>query len=214
MRKHFARFIISVAVLAGGYFLLNRENASSYTIPFVELRRKAVSENIGKTAGNLKNYLSGQATATVLELADDLAATFLEKSEQTVSLAIDGAKTETFRFFSKAVNEKVNTVGENLGVDVQKIGKEIAPPERESPIIFGIQAGIPAYFSIKNRESEKISYEVDWLDGNKKSGEVAVGKSATVSHQWNSSGEYHPKFKIITSRGEKIYEVAISVISL
>lgn len=214
MKKHLIRLVILGVILAGGYFLLNRENVSSYTIPFIEVRRKEAAEKINKTASNLKNYFTSQATATVSELADDLADSILEKSEQLAQQIFDGAKSSAFNFFRQAVNQKVDSVGANLGIDVQQFGKELPPSVPESPIGFGIPVGTPAYFTIKNRESEKISYEADWQDGNKKKGELAVGKSVTVSHQWHSVGEYYPKFKLITSRGEKIYEVAISVIAM
>lgn len=214
MKKHFLRLVILGAVLAGGYFLLMRENVSSYTIPFIEVRRKAALEKINETASSLRNYFAGQATATASELAGDLAETFLEKSEQLVQQVFDGAKNTAFNFFRQSVNQKVDSVGVNLGIDVQRLGRELPPPAPESPIIFGIPAGSLAYFTIKNRESEKISYEADWQDGNKKTGEIAVGNFVILSHHWNSSGEYYPKFKITTSRDEKIYEIAISVISL
>lgn len=214
MRKQLVRLVILGAVLAGGYFLLTLENASSYTIPFIELRRKEAAEKISKTAGGLKNYFTGQATATLSELTEDLTETFLEKSGELTEQIFDGAKNTAFNFFRQTVNQKVDSVGANLGIDVQQMGRELPPPAPESPIIFGIPAGSLAYFTIKNRESEKISYEADWQDGNKKTGEMAFGKSAILSHRWNSAGEYYPKFKIITSRGEKTYEVAISVISL
>lgn len=214
MKKHLTRLVILGTVLVGGYFLLTRENASSYTIPFIEVRTKEIVEKLGSVAGGVKKYAAGQATATVSVLADNFTDTVLEKSEQLVQQVFDGAKNSAFKFFRQSVNQKVDSVGANLGIDVQQLGTEVPPPAPESPIVFGIGAGTPAYFSIKNREAEKITYEAAWQDGKKSIGEVAAGKSVVISHQWSSSGEYYPKFKITTSRGSKIYEIAISVISL
>lgn len=214
MKKHFGRFIVLSAVLVGAYFLLNRETVSSYTIPFIEVRTGEIAEKLSGLTGGIKKYAGGQATVAVSELADDFVSSVSEKGGQLTRQIFDGAKNNAFNFFRQAVSEKVDSVGANLGIDVQQIGKEITPSEQESPIIFGIQAGSPAYFTIKNRELEKISYEVDWRDGNKKNGDVSVKKSVTVSRIWSSPGEYYPRFKIITSRGEKIHEIAISVISL
>ena len=200
-------------LIAGGYFLLTKDNASSYTIPFIEVRSKEIAEKINGAVGGLKNYAAGQATTTVSALTNNLAGAILEKSRQATSQIIDGAKNETFQIFRQAVSQKVDNIGTNFGVDVQEIGKEVAPPSpAESPIAFGIQSGAPAYFTIKNRENEKIGYEADWQDGKKNSGEVAVGKSITLSHEWNSAGEYHLQFKIKNSKGEKIYQVSISII--
>jgi len=229
MKKHFTRLVILGMVLAGGYFLLNQENVSSYTIPFIEIRTKEVTDKIGSLAGGLKKYVTGQATVTVSVLANDLADTLLERSEQLVSRVADGVKTETFKIFRQAVNEKVDNVsqavsekvdrvGANIGIDIQQLGTEVLPPvpaptpTSESPIIFGIKSGTPAYFTIKNREKETIVYEVNWQDGREGSGEIVVGKSAILSHEWNSAGEYHLQFKIQNSKGEKIYQITISVI--
>lgn len=208
-------FILGL-LIAGGYFLLTKDNASSYTIPFIEVRTKEIAKKIGEVAGGLKEYAANQATTTVSALTDSITETVLEKSKQLISQVIDGAKTETFQIFRQTVNEKVDNIGANLGVDIEQLGAVVplpaATPASENQIVFGIQSGTPAYFTIKNRESEKIYYEADWQDGQKSNGEVAAGKSAVLSHKWNNAGEYHLQFKIKNSRGQKTYPVTISII--
>ncbi len=209
MNRKFAWFCILALTVAAGYFLFDKEGVFSFTIPFIQVKSRNIVKEIDKVAVPLKKAAVNALSAGVSQVAD-LA---VEKSGEVFSQAAEAVKKEAFNALKGAVEEKVNSLGVELGVGGGGgDGAKPAPVNSDIPIIFSFNTNSPANFTIKNRGAEKLSYEVDWRDGEKSSGEINAGKSANVFHSWKSAGEYQLKFKIFNSKEEKIYQILISII--
>ncbi len=206
MRKHFWRLAILFLAIGGGYFLLNRESVSSYPIPFIEVTKKDFAKSVGQVSENLLDYGNSLATSTTASLAGQAA----EKTVKIFSNIIDGAKTEVFKVIKGTVNKKVDSIGVDLGVDVGRLNNEPAAKEIQSPVIFTIKTGAPAYFTIKNKENGVLQYEVDWQDGKSESGKLAAGQSKLLSHAWLAVGQYEINFKVSDQERAKEYAIAIA----
>ncbi|MBI4991594.1 MAG: hypothetical protein HZB99_00025 [Candidatus Harrisonbacteria bacterium] len=199
------RRILGLLVILGlggmsSYFILTRTNFSSYDFP--DFIRKNIP------AGSATNVvLTGKTEAAAGKLSG-LLDSVAERSEEIIEKAEEKIKEQVFKIFKDTIDKKIETVGESLGVEV----KRVVQPDSESPIVFGVKTGIPAYFSIQNRERESIRYEVDWRDGTKDGARLESGKEEVLSHKWEKAGNYLLKFKIINFKGEKIYNISITIL--
>lgn len=211
MKRKFAWFCILILIVAAIYFLLGKKSAFSLAIPFIQVKSRDIVKKIDKTV----TPLSKTAVNALLSGTNKITDLAVEKSEEALRQAVGAAKKEAFNALRGAVEERVDSLGAELGVSVSGSGKgeeKIFEADADIPITFSVNAGSPANFTIKNRNAGKIFYEVDWRDNEKSQGEINVGKSTNVSHIWKTAGEYLLKFKIFNSKEEKIYQISIFVI--
>ncbi len=206
MKKHFWKLAILFLAISGGYFLLNLESVSSYPIPFIEVTKKDFAKSAGQVSENFLDYGNSLATSTIARVAGQAA----EKTKEIFSNIIDGAKTEVFKVIKGTVNKKVDSIGVDLGVDVGRLNNELASKEIQSPVIFTIKIGSPAYFTIKNKESGILQYNVDWQDGKLESGKLTAGQSKLLSHAWLEAGQYEINFKVSDQERAKEYAITIA----
>jgi len=187
--------------LAGmsGYFVFNKTNISSYEFP--EFIRKKVA--VDAAADKVLGAKIEEAKGLLPKLLDSVT----EKGEEIIEKVENKIKEQVFKVFKDTINQKMETVGESFGVDI----KQVAKPDSESPVVFGVKTGIPAYFSIQNREKASMRYEIDWDDSSKDGGKLEKGKEEVLSHKWEKPGDYLLKFKII-GKEEKIYNISITIL--
>jgi hypothetical protein len=182
-------------VLGSAYFLLGKENLSSYSFPDLEKKEPL--------SANFLNQLTRYSSENISTGVAKIASTVSEKSSEIFQGIADKAKLETFKIFKKSVNDKVNDLGESIGVSIGAVGDD-------GQITFGVRAGTPIYFSLEARSGDS-EYEVDWRDGKKDIGTFNDGESIALSHAWTESGDYSVKFSIINSKGKKNYQIPINI---
>lgn len=202
-RGHFLRLAILFLAAGVGYFLLNRENASSYTIPFIEAQSKEISSSFkNEIAKNLESF-SAQA---VSEIISKSLQSVEERGKSVFNQLADGAKLKAFEAFKGSFNKGLDNLGATAGIDINNL-----TPEIQSPVLFSIKSGTLSYFTIKNLEDDLLAYEADWKDGKKNQGEVKKNEIKTLSHSWQQSGQYELNFKVTNKEKTKEYKISIYI---
>jgi len=184
-------------IAGASYYLFSKDNTSSYTFPDMRHEeREALTGSLSAAVDGIK--------AVIPKIIGSAA----QKGEEAAAKLENKLKESTFEFLKNSLNTKLENFGESLGVDIHGV-----PPKTEeaSPVIFAIPADTPAYFSIKNRELQSASYEIDWRDGEKDKGNLGVGKELVVSHSWKRGGDYEIKFKITSGDKVKDYQIVLSI---
>lgn len=207
MRKHLGKIILIGIALAGGYLVLSKENTSGYTIPYITVARRDIADAGGATLEKAGNF----AKTTLGAKTDDALRSVSEEVNNLVGDAVVSVKTQALNLLKGAVNNSVEGLAVDLGVNLNDSGS-VSAGAQLNPIAFAIKSGSPAYFTIKNRESGAVVYEIIWKDGKIDKGQINKGESKVVSHSWDSAGEYMIKFRITSEKGSKEYEVSISII--
>ncbi len=182
-------------VLSAAYFLLGKENLSTYSFPDIR-RDQPLSANF---LSQISRYRSEDISTGVTKITAALA----EKSSDIFEGIAEKAKLETFKIIKDTVNDKVDDLGQNFGVS-------IGAAEDDEQIIFGVRSGIPVYFSLEARSGDS-EYEADWRDGQKDSGPFKDGEGIVLSHSWSEPGDYLVKFTITNSKGKKNYQIPIKI---
>ena len=207
MRRHLGKLILIGIAIAGGYLIFSKENTSAYVIPYISVIKKEavdLSGNVIQKTGNFaKNILAVKAS-------DALEAASVEV-ENLISEAAVSVKTQTLNLLKGSIDKKVESLAVDLGVDLG-VSEPVQTTTLLSPIVFAIKSGTPAYFTIKNRETETVAYEINWKDGKIDKGQIGKGKLEVVSHSWSAAGEYSIKFRITSEKGARDYEILISII--
>ncbi|NCN52884.1 hypothetical protein GW950_00265 [Candidatus Wolfebacteria bacterium] len=198
MSRFFGIYILIIVIASAAYLALSRDNNSEYSFPILKGRDALVS-----TFQRVKEEnLDGAVSAGI----DSLLAAFSDKVSSTIDAVVDDVKVETFKKVKDVVNDKVDSIGENAGIDIQGVMTE--PP---NPIIYTVEAGSLAYFTIVNKDSKSLEYKVDWKDGKNNTGSLEKGEKIVLSHEWDKAGEYFIKFKITTIGKEREYQVSINI---
>jgi len=194
------RIIASMALIGGSlYFFLSKDNISRYTFP-----------NFGPATKDLVVSSFKQVWEEITDAAPQIFDRATEKGEAFVAEAEQKIKEQAFDAIKQSANNKINDFGSRLGVEVQKFSG--TQDVQQAPVSLAMKAGTLVYFTIKNYEDKPVSYEVDWLDGEKGAGQIESGEAGVVTHKWGKAGEYNLKFKMISPDGEKNYQVSISII--
>lgn len=182
-------------VISAAYFLLGKENLSTYSFPDVK-EDQSLSANL---LSRFSKYNSEEISSGV----EKIFGAITDKSSEIFEGIADKAKLETFKIIKDSINDRVDGLGENFGVSVGAIGDD-------SQITFGVRAGTPIYFSLEARSGDS-EYEVDWQDKKKDAGSFKGGESIVLSHAWDRSGDYSVKFTITNSKGKKNYQIPINI---
>ena len=202
-RRHFLRLAILFLAAGGGYFLLNRESVSSYTIPFIGVQNKKIGSGIkNEITKNLESF----STQAVSEVIAKSLQSIEEKGKGVFNQLADGAKLKAFEIFRGSVNKQLDNLGATAGIDIGSL-----TPEIQSPVLFSIKAGTLSYFTVKNLEDDILAYEADWRDGKKDKGEIKKNEIKTLSHSWQQSGQYELNFKITNKEKTKEYKILIYI---
>ena len=203
--------IITTILIAGaaGYYIFNRDNFSRYSFPEFGQKNIALSDFFREVG-------SGKSTDGILSQVDlmingedGLLEKVADKVESAAEKIVGDFKFETFQKIKSAVNDKIDDMGNSVGISVG-VGK-IREAGKTDPVAFSVKSGTPAYFTLANRDNDKLDYEADWRDGNKDAGTIKIGDKKALSHNWAKAGEYLIQFKITTNGEEKNYQFLISI---
>lgn len=204
MIRVFSTLVILALFAGAAYFVLGKENFSEYKFPaFVGSKLEEAGISLSRLSGN---SATNTVFAPLIGAKNNLVEAVARKSEELISGIVEETKKTTFNLFKQEVNEKVNNIGENFGINFQTFSSE-----SPSPVIFAIKTGQSAYFTIRNTDKIAVDFEADWEDGGKDKGKLNPGGSKILSHQWQKAGNYNPKFKIIKLGKEEEYSVSISI---
>lgn len=218
--------ILVVAATSAVFYLFEREDYSSYTFPLIEdpVEERSVAAKI------ISGFKEERLDKAIIGGGGLVAGILAEKGEEVLSGAtdetrslLDKAKTKVFEIFKNIIDERVDEIGENIGIDAQKVQFDEslaeAQPIQEAhlendggPIIYySTKIGAPAYFTIENSKENSLAYEADWQDGKKDEGILELKEKIMLSHIWTKRGKYIIEFKISTQNQEKIYPVEIKI---
>lgn len=142
----------------------------------------------------------GAAAEKVVQLVSDPGA--------LAASVVQGAKSQVLESFKEYADKKIDSFAEQLGVSVEKTAPVAENPS--FPIAFGVKAGTPAYFTLKNSGSAPANYFIDWKDDQTERGILNSQESKTVSHQWNRLGEYKISFQFYGHQ-EKESQIIVSI---
>ena len=198
MNSYLKFLVWAIVIGAIAYFVFYKENTWVYNYPPIQKTREAINESVNKLKIKLQSGLT-----TITDSAFDLVK---EKSEEAVTKAGNEVKNQAFNVVQKAVTGGMNSLGEQLG-----LSPKISGGDTNTPLSFGVKIGSTAYFSLDNNENEKVGYQADWQDGKKDTGNLDIGKTAILSHKWDKAGDYTLNFKTTSSKGEKQYQIVISI---
>ncbi len=194
-------------VIAGGYLIFSKENTSGYTIPYISVVKKDIANAGGIAVGKAGNFAKNIVVSGVADALEVVS----KKTDTLIGDAVTSVKTQALNLLKGSIDKKVESLAVELGVDLNTGGAPQAVSTL-SPIAFAIKSGIPAYFTIKNRESGSVVYEINWKDGKIDKGQINKGGTNVVFHSWDQPGEYPIKFKITSEKGVREYDVLISII--
>lgn len=185
--------LVGIAV----YFLLAQDKSSTYKFPsLIDIKNEVVKF--------FNNAVSGKSDNPVSKIT----GTVVNKGNEIVDSAVNSIKTSTFNLFKESVDNKVDSIGQSMGIEVNP---DIKETESKSLPVFAVKIGTPAYFTINNKDKEIISYEVDWRDGKKENGKINEGEKKTLFHVWQNSGIYEIIFTIKNSNKTEKYNINISI---
>src|SRR3989344_4479455 len=208
MRQHLGKIILIGIALAGGYLIFSKENTSGYTIPYITVIKKDIADAGVTAVGKAGNFAKN---AFIAEAADALEAVSV-KTEELIGETVVSVKTQALNFLKGTIDKKVESLAVELGVDLNSGGAPTQASIALNPISFAIKSGTPAYFTIKNRESGSVVYEINWKDGKIDKGQIGKGETKVTMHSWDQPGEYAIKFKIASEKGAREYDVSISIL--
>lgn len=205
MSKYFGILILVVVLTATIYLALIQDNSSEYSFPILKAKNALVSSFQRVKEGGVDKNIS-ITKDTMVEEGGNLLTKLVDAAEGMIKDVINSIKVETFKKIKDTVNNKVDSIGQGAGINIQGITTEAF-----KPIIYTVKVGSTAYFTIINRENESLEYEVDWQDENQEAGAIVRGEKKVLSHKWDKRGEYFIKFKIIIIGEEKEYKVSINI---
>lgn len=199
MKKVF-RITIYTALIGGAiYFFLSKDNTSRYTFP-----------NFGPATKDLVVSSFKRIWEGVASVAPQILDKAAEKGGELISETEQKIKNQAFDILKQSANDKINDFGSRLGVEIQKISTN--QETQQNSVSLAMKTGTAVYFTIKNYEDKQVSYEVDWLDGEKGTGQIESGETKVVSHKWSRAGDYNLKFRMFSLDGEKKQQIFISII--
>lgn len=207
MRRHLWKIIAMGILCAAGYFVFTAVNVSGYRFPSVGISGKGTTQGGGQAISGVVDAMKKKFLSQMADVVDVVK----QNADTLAQSAIVSAKTEAFKLLSNAVNDKVKSVATGLGISASG-SAGASGGSTVIPVQSAIKSGAPAYFTIKNSESEAVHYAIDWNDGKNESGQIAKGESQIVSHSWMKAGEYVLQFTIESSGGTNKYQVTISIL--
>jgi len=200
MKRFLGVFSGLLLTCISAYLLLTQYNISAYSFPDIQKSDYAAANAVVQSIQPLIQKIS-QDVGTALQYV-------FSKGDALADAAIEKVKVETFGLVKDSISGKIDQVGSGLGIAVSQ-GQS---SEGASPVVFAMKRGEPAYFTIENRENERIQYEVDWQDSSEKDiGSLDAEKSRVVSHSWSKAGTYAVQFKIAFSDKINTYHVTLSI---
>lgn len=213
IRKAAFSLIATLVVGAAAYYVLKQDRVFDIVIPSGEL-------------GDRVRAVINPARAKIVETIDGVTAGMRDKAQGIINDAIGTVKKKAFDSVKDAVNEKLNEVGRDLGVPKMESpppgaamvlgGGATAPPKVSDgsvPLGFSVKKGQPAIFVLKDVSNAggKVPYAITWGDGKTESGTLSAHDVKTVTHRWDTAGEYKIEITMTVGETTRVYKVYIIV---
>ncbi|MBU4347942.1 hypothetical protein KJ671_00320 [Patescibacteria group bacterium] len=209
----FIRIIFGIVLIgATAGFLLIGSNDFDYDFTGLDLNKERIASTTASVFRSTKNkavdFLS-IASEEVKEKSNKLISFTTDKAQELTSTIVGKTKEYAFNLLKKEVEKNIEKLGEKAGLDVNSLNDSL---KKDDIVTYSVKKGQSAYFTIKNNQEDLLKYSIDWLDGERESGELKIeGESVILSHIWFNSGEYLLTFKTIESEEERQHKVLISV---
>ncbi|MDE2000975.1 MAG: hypothetical protein KGI60_00220 [Patescibacteria group bacterium] len=205
MRQYFG--IIAIIVIGGiaVYMALAAGSSSGHPAPF-SFGSVNVQNRIASTTAAAGKLLTDQASTTMQHVTQQV--------NDAVGTVVNDAQTAVTNAIKDAVAQKLTQVAQSISPSAPaETGSPVsATTAAPDPVSIAVHSGTFAFFTIKNAESVDESYVIDWKDGTAEKGTIAAGTTKTVSHSWNTAGEYPISFTLTSSKGTTQNTVTISIL--
>ncbi len=210
LRRLVFSLVALVVVGAAGYYILKQDRVFEVVIPSGPL-------------GDKVRAVINPARQNIISTVDSVVGVVKEKAQGVIDAVTGVVKQKAFDSFKETVDQKLNDVAKNLGVPKVATSPPVgaivlgSTPAVQSannvPLGFSVKKGQSAVFVLKNvaEGSAKVPYAIQWGDGKTETGTLADKDAKTISHTWESTGEYTIEITMTVGETIKTYNVYIIV---